>query len=757
MDGLSAAASIIAVIQLSSSVVGYINAATGAKEERLRLREGVQSCDNILQQLKDNADGLEAGKEWSKTIEALEAPGAPLGRLWTLLNAVETKLQPKNGVQNTCTALKWPWKCKEVDKIIAAIEREKTLLSLALSNRCGQLTQDIKKSVTENTKHLLALIKSFEGNEERLAELSADLLRIGGSQAGLKDGIDRLNHRNDHREATEEHVAILNWLSPADYGPQQSDFLRRRQPGTGQWFLDTDAYQTWLQMAKKTLFCPGIPGAGKTILTAIAVDQLTTRCHENPDIGLAYIYCNFRRQGEQKADDLLASLLKQLSQTRSLPTSVRALHDKHNNRRTRPSFSEISQALQSVIPMYSRVFVVLDALDECQKTDNCRDTFLLEIFSLQTRYGMNILATSRFIPEVISRFRDDMTLEIRANTEDVKRYVGGHLDELPDEIREDPSLRKEITTKISDAADGMYVFAGVPDGLHRTDFPRFLLAQIYLDSLNGKGAKRSIRHALEWFQKQKSESDEKEKLEVLDRAYGDAMERINGQNRGSKKIALDILSWITFAKRPLTVLELQHALAVEVGQSALDEENILSTKFMLSTCAGLVTVDEKSEIIRLVHYTTQEYFQRTHEQWFPDAETHITRVCVSYLSLDVFGTGSCTTAEEYRERLRSNPFYKYAACHWGRHALQSAVMDEELNFLQANAKVEAAIQPLLIRAESLSTNYRQRAARNMTGLHLVAHLGLEQLARVLLNDGTDVDAKAGMNQTPLSLAAKGGN
>jgi hypothetical protein len=82
------------------------------------------------------------------------------------------------------------------------------------------------------------------------------------------------------------------------------------------------------------------------------------------------------------------------------------------------------------------------------------------------------------------------------------------------------------------------------------------------------------------------------------------------------EIANDVLSWITCAKRPLTTSELRHALAVEIGESELDEENLPEIEDMVSVCAGLVTVDEESDVIRLVHYTTQEYFERTWTSWF---------------------------------------------------------------------------------------------------------------------------------------------
>jgi hypothetical protein len=93
-------------------------------------------------------------------------------------------------------------------------------------------------------------------------------------------------------------LTILNWLTPIDYTSQQNDFISQRQAGTGQWLLDSEQYQEWLEVKGQTLFCPGIPGAGKTILISIIVDDLNTRFYRDETIGLAYIYCNFRRQDE---------------------------------------------------------------------------------------------------------------------------------------------------------------------------------------------------------------------------------------------------------------------------------------------------------------------------------------------------------------------------------------------------------------------------------------------------------------------------
>jgi hypothetical protein len=149
--------------------------------------------------------------------------------------------------------------------------------------------------------------------------------------------------------------------------------------------------------------------------------------------------------------------------------------------------------------------------------------------------------------------------------------------------------------------------------------------------------------------------------EAYDYVYKDAMERIGGQVAEQEELAKQVLSWITCATRQLTMPELQHALAVEISESKLDKENLPQVGDMVSVCARLVTVDEESDIIRLVHYTTQEYLEQTQKQWFPNAETNITTICVTYLSFHVFERGFCDTDDEFEERLQSNQFFEYAA------------------------------------------------------------------------------------------------
>jgi hypothetical protein len=171
-------------------------------------------------------------------------------------------------------------------------------------------------------------------------------------------------------------------------------------------------------------------------------------------------------------------------------------------------------------------------------------------------------------------------------------------------------------------------------------------------------------------------------------------------------------------KRPLTTDELCHALAVDLGE--LDQDNILDVeeivsicaglirdeldqydipdvKDIISVCAGLVTVDEESNIIRLVHATTQEFFQRIRENWLPRAQLKIASTCLTYLSFKTFRSGGCPSDESFDIRRDQNVFLDYAACYWGQHArpVQEQVSELASFFLQDANLVSCAVQTML--------------------------------------------------------------
>jgi len=256
----------------------------------------------------------------------------------------------------------------------------------------------------------------------------------------------------------QQHYTVMDWLSPTDFPAQQHDVITRRQEGTGQWFLNSPEFTDWLQGSGKTLFCPGIPGAGKTMIAAIAVDHLGNLARSK-NIGVAYIFCNYKSQADQSVNTLLAAILKQLVQTQPvMAEQVIRLYDSHSVKRTRPSLDEIFTALQSACK-YSRVYIVVDALDECTDQEGARSRLLAKLRKLQHGSNICLMVTSRFIPDIEQEFRSALKLEVRASDEDVRRYVAGQIPYLPKCIQRDDEMKSLVQGKIVKAVDGMYVLS----------------------------------------------------------------------------------------------------------------------------------------------------------------------------------------------------------------------------------------------------------------------------------------------------------
>ncbi|KAJ4191037.1 hypothetical protein NW767_011072 [Fusarium falciforme] len=108
--------------------------------------------------------------------------------------------------------------------------------------------------------------------------------------------------------------------------------------------------------------------------------------------------------------------------------------------------------------MYLRVYLIVDALDECQASDGSRAELLKALFALQKSCGASLFMTSRIMPAIQEYFTERfMELEIRASKEDVHRYLESRVDSLPNVVQSSPELREDIKTGVARAVNGMYV------------------------------------------------------------------------------------------------------------------------------------------------------------------------------------------------------------------------------------------------------------------------------------------------------------
>ncbi|RPB06033.1 hypothetical protein L873DRAFT_1727018, partial [Choiromyces venosus 120613-1] len=93
----------------------------------------------------------------------------------------------------------------------------------------------------------------------------------------------------------------------------------------------------------------------------------------------------------------------------------------------------------------------------------------------------------------------------------------------------------------------------------------------------------------------------------LEGVYGATLERIEEQGGEKARLGMATLMWIFHSRRPLRIDELCHALAVEIGSTDINTDNVPSIKTLLDCCQGLVAVDGEASTVRLIHLTLQEY------------------------------------------------------------------------------------------------------------------------------------------------------
>lgn len=279
---------------------------------------------------------------------------------------------------------------------------------------------------------------------------TADTQEVGLAVSRTEKTVSNVESRLEK----EESLKILDWFCSFDHGLHLADILNKRAPETGTWFLKSPELMGWLKGTRKTLFCPGMPGAGKTFIASMVIDCLHRAFPDDRNVGVAFAFLN--HQEKLSVTDLFSLLLKQLI-PESAPKMVAAIYTYHRKRCTRPSLDEILTTLCKLVATYSKTFIIIDALDESSASDGCRQNFLTELFKIQDTVGANLLATGRPVPEIVEPFqrRKATFCEIRARDDDVHQFVTTQLETFEDCISEAPELGKQIADTITKATDGM--------------------------------------------------------------------------------------------------------------------------------------------------------------------------------------------------------------------------------------------------------------------------------------------------------------
>lgn len=182
-----------------------------------------------------------------------------------------------------------------------------------------------------------------------------------------REGVEKLQKNHDEGDLRD----IVHWLSPINSAAKQADVSKLRKGGTGKWFLETNEFQKWFKqdentdMVERRLHCYGAQRAGKTILMSNVIDKIRRQSQDDDMIGLAFFYCHYC-DTTITTEDILSSFLKHLLLKKPPTPEIISLCREHKINGTHLSTKEAINILKLAISSFSKVFIVIDALDECQ-------------------------------------------------------------------------------------------------------------------------------------------------------------------------------------------------------------------------------------------------------------------------------------------------------------------------------------------------------------------------------------------------------
>ncbi|OGM51091.1 hypothetical protein ABOM_000412 [Aspergillus bombycis] len=611
----------------------------------------------------------------------------------------------------------------------------------------------------------------------------------------LKDGFDKMSTALD----TKFRRKFRDWLSNLDFKTEQEELFGRSVP-TGKWLLESDVFRRWVEGSRWQLRCYGEPGTGKTNLCAIVVHHLQ-KAFESPK-PVIYIYLSDDEyiRVNQTPDRLLGSMLRQLiscDPNVDIPPKLIEAYQSRSNGAL--STREImKQTFQDLVAKQDRVYLIVDGLNQCspEVSELIKDYALglvqdgLPLSLLTTSLGYREVGKDIYCdycgtenPRIYfhcdcnggefdlclnckkakitcpqnhegEELYDTVRMEVRAQDYELEQFCREMINQACKTGRDRRDERVHPSPKYNPRGVARYLrnksklVDEVCWRIATSAQGKFIVAQIWVQDL---------------LERHKEPENDDDLLKTLDcipleplAAYvNERMEKLERYKTESElNVAIMTLSLIMSACRPLNLLQLQHALALNSVSGLIVEANLDKRTFILKSANGLVTVqkgDEPHSIVRLFHSTLPSVLaERGRYPTLKRAEYEMAKLCLKYLqdeqSLKHYGN------------ITAYPFLAYALEFWGDHVRKANDLRIEtaaVQFLKDPVRFAWLIQAVAKCCPNVSEEWIHEA---MGVLHLCAWFGLSNMVNLLIVENHDVGIRdPKYSRTPLRYACLNGH
>ncbi|KAG9185957.1 hypothetical protein G6011_02513 [Alternaria panax] len=718
MDPLSIAGSVSGLISLSDAVYRrlyhYVKDVRNAEKEVKDLKDEVGALSGVLHNLDLIAQDLE-----NRSLRSHSIGQAP-GHIKTCISTLKKLLEKLNKVivldkgkfRAAMDKLKWPFKAGELKQFIEDIRGHRDNLSFALSAD----TMEVLLQCLSKQDDLLSGIASIENSLRNKEEIETKIV------------LDK-----ERQEILDRFLSV---------NPQESFRMniRIRHTTTGLWLTETDEFIEWMNGSDLHLWLTGIPGAGKTILSSLIIQQCMNQATN--ERAVAFFYCDYKSSSSQDLIRILSSLASQLSRQHENCFELLKAYDSRLRPEKQPQRSPEVEELISLLKEMSDVFedvrLIVDGLDECNEhAGRVADTLRL-LGDGHATISMCLL--SRDEVDIREKLQPPTfkPIEIAAHTGDIELYVRAEIEERKRNNRlriKSNDLKDEIISQLVSRANGM--FRWVSCQLDE-------LCELPTDALRRKALTRLPP--------------------TLNETYARILIRLKDSARPLIRRALQ---WITYANRQLTVEELIEIVSIDENDEVLDTEAYPDLEDLLRYCGSLVRRTGQS--LELAHFTVQEFLETIkpedtvlNEFRLSTTDTlTLAKTCVNYLYFSSFDHPPSPRYMDYPE---DHAFYGYASAHLPQYVAQYAHEEDLQRHLQKlfdpNKSFNLTrfiIQHVRSRPDNwytLRNRLDKVCSHEFGSLHAAAMLHFGNVCRWLVEQGCDVNQKSALG-VPLECAVYG--
>lgn len=404
---------------------------------------------------------------------------------------------------------------------------------------------------------------------------------------------------------------VLGWLTAEDIS--QEEHLHRisdnRQPETCNWVLDDAQICSWIEddNGDAVVWMTGIPGAGKSYLCSLIIENLKTR----QNLASLYFFCAQPLSDQSRCASLLRTLTFQILQPD--PDVALLVHQAYLQKGLSCSYPTIKRILKEVLPLAKNTRIVVDGIDEYDGSD--QQEILKCLLDLQKSMGgsCKLLISSREEPSIGILMPRKIHFKLDGKTaEGLNLYIRDKVEELKNFFQDmDPSLLVRVKNRLEEKAERM-----------------FLWVRLVSTMLKRRMSERDFEVAIEQLP------------EGIGEAYGRILSRFHTLDSYLKDRVFRILSWMCVAYRPIGIHELVDGISLKPGQKLLGKNTRSNDpkRDIVELCAPLMEMSSNGTL-SLVHFTAKEYLlheqsgrviKAPHNQSIPFIETHQAHFSIAF-------------------------------------------------------------------------------------------------------------------------------